>query len=275
MEGKVCLVTGATAGIGEATALGLARAGATVLLVARNPAKAEEVLARLAAESGNPRLEVLLADLASLAQVRALAAEVERRHDRLHVLVNNAAVYTKERALTADGIETQFAVNHLAPFLLTNLLLPLLRRSAPARVVTVSSEAHRGITIDWENLTGERRYHGLRAYGQSKLANLLFTFELARRLSGSGVTANAVHPGVVGTSLLFGGWAPLRLLKPFLRGPEQGARTTVFLATSPRVEGVTGRYYKDSREIEPSPQARDPETARRLWEISERMTGLA
>lgn len=269
MDGKVCLVTGATSGIGRAAALALGRLGATVVLLARSPERGEEVRRAVEAEGG--RAELLLADLSSLAQVREAAAELERRHGRLDVLVNNAAAYSKERTLGADGIELQFAVNHLAPFLLTTSLLPLLRRSAPARIVTVSSEAHQGTRMNWEDPTGERGYRGLKAYAQSKLANLLFTFELARRLEGSGVTANAVHPGVVGTELLFGGWAPLRLLRPFLRTPEKGAETIVHLAASPEVAGVSGEYFKDRHPIRPSAAARDPVDARRLWELSDQM----
>lgn len=271
MDGRVCLITGATSGIGRAAALELGRLGATVVLTARSPERGEEV--RRAIQEAGGRAEVIHADLSSLAEVRRAAEEFLRRFDRLDVLINNAGVYTDERTLSADGIELQLAVNHLAPFLLTNLLLPLLRRSAPSRVVTVSSEAHQGARMNWEDLTGERGYKGLRAYAQSKLANLLFTAELARRLEGSGVTANALHPGVVGTELLFGGYALLRLVRPFLRTPEKAARSIVHLAASPEVEGVSGRYYKDARPIRPSRQARDPGEARRLWEESERWVG--
>lgn len=272
LEGRICLITGATAGIGRAAASELATRGAAVVLLARSAARAEEV--RREIERAGGRAEALLADLSSLEQVRSAAKEFERRFPRLDVLINNAAVYTRERELTDDGIEAQFAVNHLAPFLLTSLLLPLLRRSAPARVVTVSSEAHQRTRINWKDLTGERGYRPLKAYAQSKLANLLFTFELARRERDRGVTANAVHPGVVGTALLFGGWAPLRLLRPWLRTPEKGAETLVYLAASPEVEGVSGEYLKDRRPIAPSAEARDPDAARKLWEVSERMTGL-
>lgn len=275
LHGRVCLVTGASAGIGRATAEALAGGGATVILVARSPERGEAARQAIMRRTGNRSVELLVADLAAQRQIRRLADEVRRRYERLDVLVNNAAVYTRTRTLTVDGLEMQFAVNHLAAFLLTNLLLAPLRAGAPARVVTVSSEAHRKARIDWTNLQGERGYSGLRAYANSKLANLLFTFELARRLEGSGVTANAVHPGVVGTELLFGGWAPLRLLRPFLRTPEQGARTVVHVATAAALAATTGRYFIDGREAEPAPQARDPEDAQRLWEISERLTGLA
>lgn len=269
MEGKVCLITGATAGIGRAAAVELGRLGATVVLAARNAARGEEVRNAIASVGGSA--EVLLADLSSLRQARALAGEFAERFDRLNVLINNAAVYTRTRTLTREGLELQLTVNHLAPFLLTNLLLPSLRRGAPSRIVTVSSEAHKRVSIDWEDLGGQLHYNGLRAYSQSKLANLLFTLELSRRLDRNRITANAVHPGVVGTELLFGGWAPLRLLRPFLRTPEQGASTLVYLAASPEVDAVSGRYFKDCRIIEPSRRARDPEAAERLWKVSEQL----
>jgi NAD(P)-dependent dehydrogenase (short-subunit alcohol dehydrogenase family) len=275
MRGQVCLVTGASAGIGKASARQLAERGATVVLVARSRERGEAAQAEIVRETGSGSVELLLADLASQGQIRALAADFRRRFERLDVLINNAAVFTRQRTLTEDGIETQFAVNHLAPFLLTNLLLEVLRASAPSRIVTVSSGAHRHARLDWDNLQGERGYSGLRAYGNAKLANLLFTLELARRLAGSGVTANAVHPGVIGTELLFSGWSPLRLLKPFLRKPADGARTVVYAAISPEVEGVSGEYFIDERSAVPAPQAQDPVAARRLWEISERLTGLA
>ena len=275
MDGRVCVVTGATTGIGLATALGLARLGARVGIVGRNRERAEAARAAVAREAGAERVEVFLADLSSQAEVRRLAGELRARYGRLDVLVNNAAAYTRRRTLTVDGIETQLAVNHLAPFLLTRLLLDPLRAGGPSRVVTVSSEAHRGARLDWGDLQGERMYNGVRAYARSKLANLLFTRELARRTAGTGVTANAAHPGVVGTELLFGGWAPLRLLKPFLRTPEKGADTSVWLAASPEVEGVSGGYFRDRREIRPSEAALDDSAAARLWKASEELTGLS
>jgi NAD(P)-dependent dehydrogenase (short-subunit alcohol dehydrogenase family) len=274
MAGRVVVVTGANAGIGKAAALALARMGARVGMVSRSRERGEAARAEVVRESGSAAVDLFLADLSAQAEVRRLAAEIRERCGRLDVLVNNAAVYTRERTLSPDGIELQFAVNHLAPFLLTNLLLDLLERSAPARVVTVSSEAHRPVRLNWDDLQGERRYLGLRAYGTAKLANLLFTRELARRMAGTGVTANAVHPGVVGTELLFGGWGPLRLLRRFMRTPEQGARVVVRLASARELEGVTGRYFRDEREIRPSAAALDDEAARRLWRLSAELTGL-
>ncbi|MBV9775182.1 MAG: SDR family oxidoreductase [Gemmatimonadetes bacterium] len=275
MRGRVCLVTGATLGIGRATAVGLARQGARVGIVGRSRERGEAVRAEIAREAGASAVELFLGDLSSQAEVRRIAGEVRARFGRLDVLVSNAGVYTRRRESTVDGIETQLAVNHLAPFLLTRLLLDLLTASAPARVVVVSSEAHRGARIPWDDLQGERKYSGLRAYANTKLMNLLFVRELARRTAGTGVTVNALHPGVVATELLFGGWAPLRLLRPFLRTPEQGASTSVWLASSAEVEGVTGRYFRDEREVVPSRAALDDEAARRLWKISEELTGLS
>jgi NAD(P)-dependent dehydrogenase (short-subunit alcohol dehydrogenase family) len=274
MAGRVCVVTGASAGIGRATALALARMGARVGMVSRSRERGEAARAEVARGSGGAAVDLFLADLSSQAEVRRLAAEIRGRYGRLDVLVNNAAVYSRRRTLSPDGIEMQLAVNHLAPFLLTGLLLDLLERSAPARVVTVSSEAHRGMPLEWDNLLGERRYRGLRAYRTSKLANLLFTRELARRTAGTGIVANAAHPGVVGTELLFGGWGPLRLFRRFMRTPEEGARVVVRLASAPELEGVTGRYFRDEGEILPSAAALDDDAARRLWRISEELTGM-
>ena len=271
---KTVLVTGANAGIGRATATELARMGARVLMACRSAERGAEAQAAVVAEVPGASTELLIADLSSGEGVRALAAQTLQHTDRLDVLVNNAGVFTPSYIPTAGGLETQFAVNHLAPFLLTHLLRDLLVKSAPARVVTVSSEAHKRGQIRWDDLQGERKYSGLQAYTQSKLANLLFNRELARRLGGTGVTANALHPGVIGTRLLFTGFAPLRLLRPFLKTPERGARTSVFLASAPAVERLTGLYYIDLEPARPSPAARDDGAARRLWRISAELTGM-
>lgn len=268
---RVYLITGANAGIGRATAERLAAAGGTVVLLCRALARGEEARRAIVAATGNTRVELLVADLSSQRQIREAAAEFHVRYGRLDVLINNAGILTRKRRLTEDGLELQFAVNHLAPFLLTHLLLDLLEASSPARIVTVSSEAHRAGRIDFADLQGERSYRGLRAYRQSKLANILFTRELARRLQGRGVTANAVHPGVVATGLLFSGWRIARLVRPLLRDPARGAEPSAYLALSPEVAGVSGGYFVDHRPVEPSARAKDPETAKRLWEVSEEL----
>lgn len=283
MAGRTCLVTGATSGIGKATATGLARLGADLVLVARDPAKGRATVAEIQAATGNPRVEVLLADLASQASVRQAAGELQRGHDRLHVLVNNAGGYWATRHVTVDGLELTLALNHLAYFLLTNLLLDVLRASDPARVVNVTSGAQGVGDIHFDDLQFERRYRGQAAYNQSKLANVLFTYELARRLEGSGVTVNCVAPGVVRSNFGLADPAPGMLLltalvRPFMRTPEQGAATSVWLASSPEAEGVTGGYYVLRRG---RPSARrssrrsyDTELAGRLWRVSEELTGL-
>lgn len=278
MTGKICLVTGASSGIGTTTALGLARMNATVVLVCRSHQKGEATIARIGKETNNTTSDLLLADLASLEQIRDLVERFQKKYDRLDVLINNAGLIARNRQTTEDGFEMQFAVNHLAPFLLTNLLLDTLKGSAPSRVVTVSSTAHTGGTIRFDDLQSERRYTAWGAYGQSKLANILFTKELARRLEETGVTANCLHPGVVRTGIL-------RNLNPILRaaalpfgiffmGPEKGARTTLYLATAPELQNVSGKYFAKEAEAPVSLEANDPEIAKRLWDVSEELTGL-
>ena len=279
MTGRVCLVTGATSGIGRETAIGLAERGAKVIVAGRDHARGRETVAEIAQRTGRRDAEHVVADLSSQAQVRRLAAELRAKHERLHVLVNNAGVITPKRATTVDGIETQLAVNHLAPFLLTHLLLDVLKASAPARIVNVSSQVERLGVVDFDDLGRERRpYERLDAYNQSKLANVLFTTELARRLAGTNVTANCLHPGVIGTNLLVayeGRSAPLRFLTRRGRpGPKEGAATSLFVATSPALDGVSGRYFRESAESRPSPRAEDAAVAARLWAVSEQLTGL-
>ena len=271
---QTMLVTGANAGIGRATATELARLGARVLMACRNGERGAEAQAAVSEEVPGARTELLVADLSTGDGVRSLAEQTGQLTDRLDVLVNNAGVFTRKFTPTADGLETQFAVNHLAPFLLTNLLRDLLVKSAPARVVTVSSEAHKRGQIRFDDLQGEQHYSGMRAYAQSKLANLLFNRELARRFGGTGVTANALHPGVIATQLLFSGFAPIKLLRPFLKTPESGARTSVFLAVAPAVERLTGLYFIDLEPARPSQAARDESAARRLWRISAELTEM-
>ncbi len=278
MGGKTCVVTGANSGIGKEVSRGLAADGAQVLMIARDPVRGEAARAEVAAATSNEAVELLICDLSSQRQVRDLAATILDSCDRIDVLINNAGLTLGRRTLTEDGIETTFAVNHLAPFLLTNLLRERLESSAPSRVVTVASDAHRGAEIDFDDPGGARGYSGWRAYAQSKLANVLFTRELAKRLRGTGVTATALHPGVVRTG--FGRRGPAlirfgtRIVRMFLLSPEKGADTAIWLATSPAVEGASGGYFEKRRLVNPSRAARDPDTAVRLWELSERMVGL-
>jgi retinol dehydrogenase 12 len=277
MNGKVCVVTGATSGIGKAAATALAGLGAQVVLVARDRQKAEAVAGRIGAHSTlPPRVEI--ADLAVMEQVRALAGRLNAL-ERVDVLVNNAGLILGERRGTPDGYEHVFAVNHLAPFLLTNILLPKLTASAPARVVTVTSDAHTNARLDLADPNCEHGWDSWRSYANSKLANILFTRELARRLEGTGVTANCVHPGVVRTGFGRDSKPLLRvgiaIARPFFLSPDRGADTVVYLASSPEVAGKTGGYYVKRQQREPSSAARDDATARHLWEISEQMTGLA
>jgi NAD(P)-dependent dehydrogenase (short-subunit alcohol dehydrogenase family) len=270
MKDKTILVTGATDGIGKQTALELAGMGARVLLHGRSRARAEATLSEIRSATASRSLDLFVADLASIQQVHQLAAAVSEKYDRLHVLINNAGLIMNERQLTEDGLETTFAVNHLAHFLLTHLLLDSLKRSAPARIVNVSSMTHQGVQVDFDNLQGERSYSGYGAYSLSKLANILFTYELAERLAGTGVTANALHPGVIGTKLLrqgFGGAGGGDL--------GAGAQTPLYLASSPEVEGVTGQYFIRRQAVEPSALAYDRDLRRRFWEVSERLAGLS
>ena len=278
MNGKTCLVTGATRGIGLVTARALAAAGAAVLLHGRDAELGAAVAADVARTSGNSAVRFVRADFMHLDEVRELAEELARL-PRLDVLVNNAGLIDAERRCTAEGYDATFGVNHLAPFLLTNLLLEKLARSAPARVIVVASEAHRRARLDFGDLMNVR-VGFLRAYERSKLANLLFVRALARRLQGSAVTVNAAHPGFVRSQLFRDFRGPLRLLfatalRPFMRSPRRGARTSIYLATSPEVAGESGGYYRDCRRIEPSAAARCDEAAARLWSESERLTAFS
>ncbi len=278
MHSKVCLVTGATSGVGMVTAKTLAQLGATTIIIARNPERGTAMVNRIRQETGNPQVEMILADLSAQGDVRRLAREVQSRYPRLDVLVNNAGALFSRREVSLDGIEMTWALNHLAYFLLTNLLLETLSASAPARIVNVSSEAHRHASMPFEDLQGQRRYRGWRAYAQSKLANILFTYELARRLNGTHVTANAVHPGFVATN--FGrhnrslAGLMFRALQVAAISPEQGAETMLYLATSPEVEDVTGKYFVKRRAVRSSNASYDVHAAQRLWQASVELVGL-
>jgi NAD(P)-dependent dehydrogenase (short-subunit alcohol dehydrogenase family) len=278
MGDKVALITGGTSGIGKATATALAAMGAEVVVSGRNKERAEAAIEEIRDQSGSEKVSLILADLAVQAEVRELAQEFREQHDRLDVLVNNAGIIQSERAETPDGIELTLAVNHLAPFLLTNLLLDLLEKSAPSRIVTVSSEARRGAEIDFDDLQSERRYRAFRVYGMTKLANILFTYELAERLEGTGVVANCLHPGSVNTSFANNnrslGTLLFRAFKPFMRTPEQGADTVVYLAVSPEAGKMTGRYLMDRKVISSYEEPHDVLAQKRLWEVSEELTNL-
>jgi len=275
MSGRICMVTGANAGIGKATALGLAKMGGTVVMVCRSRERGEATLAEIKQESGNASVHLLLADLSSQDDIRRLAAAFNAKVPALHVLINNAGIIPRKRTVTGEGFETQFAVNHLAYFLLTHLLLDILKASAPARIVTVSSQVHHGASIDFDDLQSERAYRPTRVYASTKLANVLFTYELARRLEGTGVTANCLHPGSVATNLLADFLpTPLRFVTKIVGvSPEKGARTPLYLATSPEVEEVTGKYFVNQKPAASSKPSYDRDLARRLWQVSEKLTG--
>ena len=278
MAGRTVLVTGGTAGIGRATALGLAAMGAHLAITGRDRGRSEAA-ARDIRAAGGGQVDVFVADLSSQSEVRRLAGEVIQRLSRIDVLVNNVGGYWNTRHITADGLERTFALNHLAPFLLTSLLMDRLNQGAPARVITVSSNVHAMGRIDFGDLQGERSYSGARAYNQSKLANVLFTYELARRLQATCVTANALHPGVVRTS--FGAGDPgtvqrifIPFMRPFMKSPAQGAATSIHLASAPDVEQVTGRYFAGSKPRKSAERSYDQATAARLWQASADLTGL-
>jgi retinol dehydrogenase 12 len=277
MHGKICLITGASLGIGRETALGLARRGAQVVIMGRNADRIHAAVEQIGREAGTERVAFLLADLSSQAEVRRVAREFKDKYSRLHVLVNNAGAIFTRRETTTEGFERTWALNHLSYFLLTQELLELLKASAPARIVNVASTMHTGGVIDFDDLQGEKSYGGIRAYSQSKLANVLFTYALARRLEGTGITANCLHPGGVATG--FGQNTPgalkllLRLAKPFLITAEQGAATSIYLASSADVEGVSGIYFAKCKPAHSSAVSHDEVLQERLWELSLRQIG--
>lgn len=279
MAGKVCLVTGGNSGIGLETCVALAERGADLFVVSRDRGRGEAAVAEIRRRGASDSVTLLVADLSSQKSVRELAADMAARRPRLDVLLNNAGAIVGERTLTEDGIETTFAVNHLAYFMLSILLLEPLRAAAPSRVVNVASEAHRSGKIDFDNLQGERSYGNWAAYAQSKLANIMFTHELSKRIHDDGVTANCLHPGVVATNFGKTGTplvrCAMRLFRPFFTGAEQGAETSIHLASSPEVSGVTGKYFIKKREARSSPASYDESVAARLWSVSESMTGLS
>ncbi len=280
MQGKVCMVTGATSGIGKATALSLARMGATVVIVGRDRARGEAAQSEIKTKSENEAVDLLLADLSSQESIRQLVENFRQKYSQLHVLINNAGVYMLTRRETVDGLEMTFAVDQLAPFLLTNLLLDVLKASAPARIVNVSSATHEAGYINMNDLQSEKRYGFSRPYGQAKLALVLFTYELARRLEGTGVTANCLHPGFVATNIGQSGVGSVgRAVVKFIFSslgvsPEEGAKTSIYLASSPAVEGVTGKYFVKSIPKRSAPITYDESLQRQLWEESARLVKL-
>jgi len=278
LTGKTCIVTGGSTGIGHETALGLARLGAGVLVVCRSRERGQASVARIREETGSDSIELMLADLSAQASVRRLARDILAHNPQIHVLVNNAGVYRRRRELSEDGIESTLATNYFGPFLLTNLLLERMLASAPGRIVNLTSDLHRKATLDPAGLAADGRFSGMKAYGRSKLANLLFNLELARRLQGSGIEVNAVHPGTVATEIAQGDGGPaavlFRLARPFLLDAARGAETPLHLAASEELRGVSGRYFIRCEQVEPSEDATNEDLARQLWEVSEKLVRL-
>lgn len=278
MKDRVCIVTGANSGIGRATALELAKMGATVVMVARNPEKGEAAMSEIKKETGNDSVELLLADLSSLQSVRQLASQFQTKYSGLHVLINNAGLFNARPHLTPEGYEMTFAINYLAPFLLTNLLLDQLKASAPSRIVNVSSVGHYDGHINFDDLNMEKSYGGWKAYQQSKLALVLFTRELAKRLHGTGVTANSLHPGTVATNIWSRPAGPMGFImtipKLFMTNPKEGAETVVYLASSPDVEHMSGEYWEKLKIKKSSEESYNEDVAERLWDVSAQLTHL-
>ena len=278
MKDKICLITGATSGIGKATALQLAQLGASVVMVGRNPQRTARAVQEIRQQSGNGQVESMLADLSSQSEIRRLASEFQSSYQRLDVLVNNAGALMLSRRLSTDGIEMTFALNHLNYFLLTHLLLDTLISSSPSRIVNVSSDSHQDAFLDFEDLQLQQSYGGYKAYGRSKLANLMFTYELSRRLQGSNVTANALHPGLVATKFLANNGLRGRVFNLFVRivgrSATRGAHPITYLASSAEVEGVSGKYFVEDGLVESSEASKDKDAALKLWQLSEEFTGL-
>jgi NAD(P)-dependent dehydrogenase (short-subunit alcohol dehydrogenase family) len=275
MKGKICLITGANSGIGKATAMGLAKIGATIVMVCRNKNRGEKALEDIKNEVENGTVGLMLADLSTQKAIHQLVKDFKERYQSLHILINNAGVNLSKRVLTEDGIETTFAVNYLAPYLLSNLLLDLLQASSPARIVNVASSVQ-AKTINFENLNGEKHYRQLNAYAQSKLAVILFTYEFARRIKGTGVTVNCLHPGYVKTNMIKNFRKFVKYFYPmiglFMKSPKKGAKTSIYLASSSEVEGISGKYFKKKKEVEPVKASHDEELAKRLWDVSIALT---
>jgi NAD(P)-dependent dehydrogenase (short-subunit alcohol dehydrogenase family) len=279
MKDKVVMITGANSGIGKATSLALAKMDATVVMVARSKERGEAAKAEIIKESQNNSVDLLLADLSSLESVQQLATEFRKKYSKLHVLINNAGLFNRKRHVTTDGYENTFATNYLAPFLLTNLQLGLLKASAPSRIINVSSVGHYNGHINFEDLNLEKEYGGWKAYGQSKLALVLFTHELAKKLRGSGVAVNALHPGTVATNIWTRPFGPAGFItalpKLFMASPEEGAETIVYLASSPDAQSLSGEYLEKLKVKKSSEESYDEEIAQRLWDVSAKLTRLS
>jgi len=275
LKGKTAIITGATSGIGKVTALAIAREGAHLVLPVRNMEKGEALREEIISETGNKSIELMSCDLASLDSIRSFAKSFLTKYDQLHLLVNNAGLWESKRKESSDGIEMNFAVNHLAPFLMTNLLLDVIKKSAPARIINVSSTAHKYAKMNFDDLEGEKRWDSMKSYAQSKLANIFFTRKLARELEGTGVTVNCLHPGVVSTHLFdnMPGFFR-RIFGLFMISPEKGAETSIFLATSPEVENISGAYFKKKKRAKTTMHAEDMKAADILWEVSKEYCGL-
>ena len=277
MSGRICMITGTTSGIGKATALGLAKMGATVVMVSRDEARGRAAMDDIKKITANESIDLIVADLSSQESIHNLSEDFRDKFQNLHVLINNAGLTAEHQTLSVDGIDKLFAVNYLAPFLLTNLLLDLLKASAPARVVNVSSGAHSFGRINFDDLQGKKR-SAMRAYGDTKLALQLFTNELARKLEGTGVTVNALHPGVVATNINSRDSSPFmlrlfwKILKPLMSSPEKGAQTSIYLASSPEVDGVSGKYFVKKKETKSSKESSDESISQRLWQVSAELT---
>lgn len=275
MNGKICVITGANSGIGKATALGLAKLGANIVMVCRNQTCGEEARKEIIDKTSNKNVDLLIADLSSQQAIRQLVADFKKKYRQLHVLINNAGLVLQKRTLTVDGIETNFAVNYLAPFLLTNLLLDVLKKSAPARIINVTSGYYKRATINFDDLQSEKDYSAFGTYAKSKLALVFFTRELSRRLKGSNVTVNVLHPGVINSNLGRDMPAFSRLFtKIFFKSTKKGAETPIYLASSPEVEGISGKFFMNKREAEFTEASGNEEIARKLWEISAKLTNL-
>lgn len=275
IKGKTAIITGATSGLGRVTAMTLARRGAELVLPVRSTEKGEALKKEIRDKTGNASVEVMSCNLASMNSIRQFAEAFREKHDRLHILINNAGIWEMKRRQSDDGIEMNFAVNHLAPFLLTNLLIDIIKASAPARIINVSSMIHKQARMKFDDLEGKKRWNRMQAYAQSKLANILFTKKLARDLKGSGILVNCLHPGVVNTNLFDQMPAFSRkIFELFMISPEKGAQTTIYLATSPLINGISGEYFAKGKMAKTTRHAQDMKVADRLWEVSEVYCGL-